>query len=139
MGLLSSSLSSSLQSSLITWHACVVDFDPCGDEGILVTSYTSDETTCNIAYVNTHAQLEAMRDEAASAIAKAAAADNNTNVDSGSLDGPRVLVCGPTEIGKSSLVRLLAAYACKLGRMPVVVDLDPADNRLSIGTRTPTR
>jgi hypothetical protein len=54
-------------------------------------SYTSDETNCNIAYDNTNAQLEAMRDEAASAIAKVAA--NNTNIDYVGLDGPRVLVC----------------------------------------------
>ena len=39
--------------------------------------------------------------------------------------GPRVLVCGPTDSGKSTLCATLCAYAARLGREPVFVDLDP--------------
>mmetsp|Transcript_23444 Transcript_23444/g.32872 ORF Transcript_23444/g.32872 Transcript_23444/m.32872 type:complete len:462 (+) Transcript_23444:222-1607(+) len=98
--------------ALFTWHGCVVDVD-CDS---LEISYTSDETNANVAYVNTHAQLEALRDEALAA----------------SGDGPRVLIVGPPESGKSSLARVLTAYAVKLGRSPLWVDLDPADNALSV-------
>lgn len=103
-----------LKLALFTWHGCVLDIDcECMD-----ISYTSDETNCNIAYVNTHAQLEALRDEAGA-------------------EGPRVLIVGPTESGKSSLAKVLTAYATKLGRYPIWIDLDPADNALSVpGTLT---
>jgi polyribonucleotide 5'-hydroxyl-kinase len=86
--------------------------------GCLEICYTAEstETTCNVAYVNTHAQLEALRDEAAAS----------------GRDGPRVLLCGPQESGKSSVAKILTAYACKLGRSPLFVDLDPNDNSLSV-------
>ena len=76
--------------ALFTWHGCVIDVD-CDS---LEISYTSDETNANVAYVNTHAQLEALRDEALAS----------------HTEGPRVLIVGPPESGKSSLARLLIAY-----------------------------
>jgi ABC-type protease/lipase transport system fused ATPase/permease subunit len=57
-------------------------------------AYTSDETNANVSYVNTHAQLEVLRDEA---LASNAA-------------GPRVMIVGPPESGKSSLAKILVAY-----------------------------
>lgn len=103
--------------AVFTWHGCVMDVE-CRDGGSLEISYTSDETNSNVAAVNTHAQLEALRDEAASSQQQG--------------QGPRVLVVGPAESGKSSLVKVLTAYAVKLGRTPILVDLDPADNCLSV-------
>ena len=98
--------------ALFTWHGCVVDIQASD----LEISYVGDETDCNVAYVNTHAQLEALRDDAL---------QSNTN-------GPRVLVVGPPESGKSTLCKTLIAYACKLGRTPLWVDLDPLDNSISV-------
>jgi polyribonucleotide 5'-hydroxyl-kinase len=120
--------------ALFTWHGCVIDVD-CEN---LEISYTSDETNANVAYVNTHAQLETLRDEALAS----------------QTEGPRVLIAGPPESGKSSLAHILIAYgtflcschfcwvvhtlilgcwlATKLGRTPLWVDLDPADNALSV-------
>ena len=34
------------------------------------------------------------------------------------------MVVGPTDVGKSTLCRLLVNYAARLGRAPVLVDLD---------------
>jgi polyribonucleotide 5'-hydroxyl-kinase len=110
-----------LKLALFTWHGCVVDVDAAEEN--LEISYTSDETVCNIAYVNTHAQLEALRDQAASA------SSANSN---GQGQGPRVLICGGKDSGKTSLAKVLTAYACKLGRTPILVDLDPADNIVSV-------
>jgi polyribonucleotide 5'-hydroxyl-kinase len=86
--------------ALFTWYGCVLDIE-C-DHQYLEICYISEacETLCNLAYVNTHAQLEALRDEAAASGGQ----------------GPRVLVVGPPESGKSSVVKTLIAYACKLGR-----------------------
>jgi len=100
------------KAAIFTWHGCVVDIT-CEHLDI---NYTSHETAANVAYVNTHAQLEALRDEAVV---------NNTV-------GPRTLIVGPPESGKSSLAKVLVAYATKLGRTPLWVDLDPADNAVSV-------
>jgi polyribonucleotide 5'-hydroxyl-kinase len=101
--------------AIFTWHGCVLDVFA-SDPSILEISYTSDETNSNIAVVNTHAQLEALRDEAVI---------NKTQ-------GPRVLIVGPKESGKTSLAKVLTAYAVKIGRTPVFVDLDPSDNCITI-------
>ncbi|GKZ00178.1 hypothetical protein MPSEU_000971000 [Mayamaea pseudoterrestris] len=110
-----------LKLALFTWYGCVLDIE-C-DAQHLEICYVSEasETIGNIALVNTHAQLEALRDEAAV---------------SGNL-GPRILVVGPPESGKSTCVKVLLAYACKLGRTPLLVDLDPSDSSVSVpGTLT---
>jgi polyribonucleotide 5'-hydroxyl-kinase len=100
-----------IQLALFTWHGCVVDVS-----GNVEISYTSEETDANVAFVNTHAQLEALRDEALSRGGQ----------------GPRVMIVGPPESGKSSLTKTLVAYACKVGRTPLWVDLDPHDNAISV-------
>lgn len=102
-----------LKLAVFTWHGCVIDIE--GVDDVNHYLYVSDETHSNISTVNTHAQLEALRDEAAA----------------GGGAGPRVLVCGPKESGKTSLVKTLIGYAVKLGRTPLWVDLDPTDNHLS--------
>ena len=43
--------------AIFTWHGCTIDITDEDDFDIL---YTSEETDVNVAYVNTHAQLEAM-------------------------------------------------------------------------------
>jgi polyribonucleotide 5'-hydroxyl-kinase len=113
--------------ALFTWHGCVVDLWEGSIEGALEISYTSDETDSNVAFVNTHAQLEALRDEASLTIHNAQDEDTKKRV-----SGPRVMVVGPSECGKTSLVKTLVAYATKVGRTPVWVDLDPKDNSLSV-------
>lgn len=35
-----------------------------------------------------------------------------------------MMVVGPTDVGKSTLTRLLCNYAARLGRAPLFVDLD---------------
>jgi len=36
----------------------------------------------------------------------------------------QVMVVGPTDVGKSTVCKLLVNYAARLGRAPVFVDLD---------------
>lgn len=79
-----------------------------------VQPYTSKETPM-IMYLNIHAGLEQMR----------VGADT-----SGS--GPVTMVVGPTDVGKSTLCRLLLNYAVRNGRRPLFVDLDVGQG--SIGT-----
>lgn len=46
-----------------------------------------------------------------------------TRAEERELKGPSVLVVGPTDVGKSTLCRILINYAVRLGHRPVFVDL----------------
>lgn len=69
-----------------------------------------------VMYTNLHFALEKLRDKA------------RTSGD----EGPRVLVLGPDNAGKTSLVKLLTAHSTRAGRQPVTVNLDPREGMLSI-------
>ena len=72
-------------------------------------------------YVNVHFALETLRQEALAH----------------GRPGPRVLVLGPANAGKTSLLKLLTAYAIRSDRQPVVANLDPQEGVLSLpGTLT---
>lgn len=95
--------------AIFSWFGCCIE--TIGNCDI----YQSDSTPM-VAYVNTHIQLEARRDVAV----------HNSE------DGPRVLIVGPSDHGKSSTSRILAAYAARLDRTPVYVDLDVGQNSITI-------
>ena len=46
--------------------------------------------------------------------------------------GPRVLVLGPANVGKTTVVKSLAAYATRLGDQPLVVNLNPDEGMLTL-------
>lgn len=87
--------------ALFSWHGCTIEVTG------QCHAYVGKETPMN-AYMNVHGMLEEMRDMA-----------ERTDK-----QGPRVMIVGPTDTGKSSLSRILASYAARLGRTPTVVDLD---------------
>lgn len=69
-----------------------------------------------VSYVNVHFALERLRQEA------------SVN----RREGPRVVVVGPDNAGKTSLVKILTGYTTKIGRKPVVINLDCREGMLSI-------
>ncbi|KAF2838708.1 Clp1-domain-containing protein [Patellaria atrata CBS 101060] len=100
--------------AVYTWHGGRLEVQGEADE------YVAEETPMSV-YANVHFALEGMRGK------------------SGGDTGPRVLVIGPHDSGKSSVVRILTAYAVKAGRLPVVVNLDPRQGVLSVpGSLTAT-
>lgn len=109
--------------AIFTWHGCTVEV-----VGKYDIAYTSSETNANVAYVNTHAQLEVLRDEAMHAASSPNADPSNQTT----VEGPRVMLVGPEDSGKSSLAKVLIAYAVKLGRRPLFVDLDVSQNSISV-------
>lgn len=88
-----------------------------------VSEYISDESMMP-HYTNMHFALEVLREEAVSNAQK---------------KGPKVLVVGNSESGKSALVKVLASYALKMDRVPLVVNLDPKEGVFSVpGSLTAT-
>lgn len=51
--------------------------------------------------------------------------------------GPRIMLVGPSGVGKTTLARTLTSYAVKMGSQPIVVNTDPREGMLSLpGTLT---
>lgn len=92
------------KAAVFTWHGCRLEFNGEASE------YTSDETPMN-TYMNLHFALEDLRRDGRSPVA---------------------MVVGPTNSGKSSLCKILAAYANKMDRYPMLVNLDPAEGVFAV-------
>ncbi|CAJ0587733.1 unnamed protein product, partial [Mesorhabditis spiculigera] len=84
------------------------------------TCYVSDDTPM-IVYVNAHAALEQLRKAAEKPEDKERAGQ-----------GPRMMVVGPTDVGKSTFCRILCNYAVRQGHTPIYVDLDVGQNSISV-------
>ncbi|KAF7707041.1 polyribonucleotide 5'-hydroxyl-kinase Clp1 isoform X2 [Silurus meridionalis] len=96
--------------AVFTWQGCSVSLS-----GKTEVAYISKDTPM-LLYLNTHAALEQMR--------RQAERDNER--------GPRVMVVGPTDVGKSTVCRLLLNYAVRLGRRPTLVELDVGQSSVSV-------
>ncbi|KAJ5740140.1 hypothetical protein N7493_000012 [Penicillium malachiteum] len=124
--------------AIYTWHGCELEVS--AGETVTTTTvdgstsaaghgaggcqseYTSTDTPM-MEYANMHFALESIREESQGS----------------GKDGPRVLLLGPSNAGKTSLAKILTSYATKLGGQPLVVNLDPAEGMLSVpGTLTAT-
>ncbi|KAI8942699.1 Cleavage polyadenylation factor subunit clp1 [Plenodomus lindquistii] len=98
--------------AVFTWHGCRLEIG-----GEVESDYVAEETPM-VSAANLHFALENFRDR---------------SVASGSVEpGPRVLIVGPDNSGKTSLVKILTSYAVKTGRQPMVINLDPREGMLSI-------
>jgi polyribonucleotide 5'-hydroxyl-kinase len=98
--------------AIFTWHGCKLDIG-----GDVESDYVAEETPM-MSFANLHFALENLRDR---------------SVASGGVEmGPRVLVVGPENSGKTSLVKTLTSYAVKTGRQPMAVNLDPRQGMLSV-------
>lgn len=83
--------------------------------GTPTSCYVASETPM-IKYCNLNAALERLRNSAKASFKR----------------GPRVLVCGPQDSGKSTLCRILLNYAFRASWMPMFVDLDVGQNAITI-------
>lgn len=99
--------------AIFTWYGCklTTDISPLllGQSSGSISShlYVASDSPM-ISYINTHIQLEARRDVALA---------NNEK-------GPRILVVGQPDSGKTTMAKLLSNYALRLDRKPILVDLD---------------
>jgi polyribonucleotide 5'-hydroxyl-kinase len=96
--------------AVFTWHGCKVSI-----KGRTDVAYISKESPMRM-YLNTHAALEQLRGRAEAESAR----------------GPRIMIVGPTDVGKSTLSSILVNYATRVGRTPMLVDLDVGVGQMSI-------
>ena len=88
--------------AVFSWSGCTLEV-----QGQTGHSYIASETPM-ASYLQVHGELDTRRHAAHASGA----------------DGPRVLVCGPVDTGKSSLCRILANYLVRSGHMGTLVDFD---------------
>lgn len=102
--------------AIFTWEGCILDLSSEDFPVELCSSliYESNQTPMH-QYLNTH---QALQRERALAL-------------QGGRRGPRLMVVGPTDSGKSSLCRLLANYAVRNAIHPIVIDLDLGQGALT--------
>jgi polyribonucleotide 5'-hydroxyl-kinase len=93
----------STQQAVFSWGGCSLEVQ--GGEG--GHSYVASETPM-MEYLKLHTMLDQRR--------TAARASGG--------EGPRVLICGPSDTGKSSLCRILANYLARSGHEGTIVDFD---------------
>ncbi|ORY85681.1 Pre-mRNA cleavage complex II protein Clp1-domain-containing protein [Protomyces lactucae-debilis] len=96
--------------AVYSWQGCELEI-----KGTPSASYISDESPM-MAYLNCHFALARLREEAGQSEA----------------GGPRVLVIGPDDAGKTSLIKILASYAIKQGHQPLLVNLDPREGMSTV-------
>ncbi|KAG0249492.1 hypothetical protein BG011_009254 [Mortierella polycephala] len=96
--------------AVFTWHGCK----------LLVTGHCSVEYIANetpmVSYLNMHLALEQRR----------LLATQNKG------QGPRVLIVGPNDVGKTSLSKMLLSYALRQSRQPTYVDLDCSEGSITM-------
>jgi len=97
------------QAAFFTFYGAQLEVD-----GEPEVAYEADETPM-VSFANVHAVLEARR-QAAKARGGA---------------GPRAMAVGPTDVGKSTLLRILSNYAARRGWSPLMVDLDVGQGSLT--------
>lgn len=102
--------------SVYTYHGCTVNIYGKSE----VAPYKSKEHPM-IMYLNVHSALENMRKMA-----------EDKKEEPGQNRGPIVMVVGPTDVGKSTLCKLLLNYAVRMGRRPIHVDLDVGQGCISV-------
>ncbi|KAJ3090235.1 Cleavage polyadenylation factor subunit clp1, partial [Physocladia obscura] len=83
-----------------------------GTAEIFGTGACAGETPMN-QYLNTHLALEAIRRDALS-----------FSTTSNQLSGPKVMIVGPQDVGKTSLAKILLSYSVKLGHPQIYADTD---------------
>eukprot|EP00878_Enallax_costatus_P020432 GHUV01021603.1.p1 GENE.GHUV01021603.1~~GHUV01021603.1.p1 ORF type:complete len:399 (+),score=77.73 GHUV01021603.1:540-1736(+) len=96
--------------AVFTWHGCRLQIE--GEPDIV---YVAEETP-NVSYVNTHKVLHNMREAAKQSGGQ----------------GPRVLIAGPTDSGKSTICKMLLNWGVRGGYQPTYVDLDIGQGSITV-------
>lgn len=101
--------------AVFTWKTAKVEL-----VGQFESAYVA-ETTPMVIYLNIHAAMEETRKR-----------KELQSLDGSKPKGPRLLLVGPTDVGKSTVSRILCNYSVRHGRTPIYVELDVGQNSISV-------
>ncbi|KAF5646852.1 cleavage polyadenylation factor IA subunit [Fusarium sp. NRRL 52700] len=104
-----------VKSKILTWHGCELEIDGRCDVDSVAEYANPTDNPANV-HVNLHGQLNDMRQKAARE----------------GREGPRVLIVGPADVGKTTVARTLTSYATRQGYQPLVVNANPKEELLSL-------
>ncbi|RKL25677.1 hypothetical protein BFJ68_g307 [Fusarium oxysporum] len=104
-----------VKSKILTWHGCELEIDGRCDVDSVAEYANPTDNPANV-HVNLHGQLNDMRQKAARE----------------GREGPRVLIVGPADVGKTTVARTLTSYATRQGYQPLVVNANPKEGLLSL-------
>jgi polyribonucleotide 5'-hydroxyl-kinase len=90
------------KTAIYTWHGCDIQIT-----GSNVVEYVACDTPMQV-YLNAHLALQQRRLQA--------------KKEGG--NGPRVMIVGPSDVGKTSVCKILLSYAVKMESPPLFVDID---------------
>ena len=96
----------------------------------MVYTVGADETPM-VQYANIHAALEKKRSEGKGS-PSGGTAGGGEGSSGAAPGGPRCLIAGPVDMGKSTLTRILTNYAVRAGNTPVLVDLDMGQSMITV-------
>jgi len=114
---------SGVKLAIFTWHGCEIQIS-----GSYHHDYTATETPMSV-YLNTHMGLEKLRETVSR---QKIPVHFGSDGDDSLLTGPRVVLVGPTDVGKSSINRILLNYSVRAWRQPIYVELDVGQGDISI-------
>ncbi|XP_024014399.1 LOW QUALITY PROTEIN: protein CLP1 homolog 5 [Eutrema salsugineum] len=103
------------QFAVFTWYGGTIEVD-----GVTETEYTSSETPM-MSYLNFHNSLQRQRHRVTSS--------TSDNVSS---HGPRVIIVGDIDSGKTTLAKMILSWAAKDGFKPTFVDLNVGQSSITI-------
>ncbi|XP_014774939.1 polyribonucleotide 5'-hydroxyl-kinase Clp1 [Octopus bimaculoides] len=96
--------------AVFTWHGCSIKLI-----GKTEMAYVSKETPM-VMYLNVHGALEQMKRKASEELTP----------------GPRIMIVGPKDVGKSTVCKLFLNYCVRAGHAPLFVDIDVGQSMISI-------
>ncbi|CAP29409.2 Protein CBG09862 [Caenorhabditis briggsae] len=102
--------------AVFTWKSATIEL-----VGATESAYVA-ESTPMVIYLNIHAAMEESRKKR----------EEQAVSNSSKPKGPRLLLVGPQDVGKTTVSRILCNYSVRHGRTPILVDLDVGQNSVSV-------
>jgi polyribonucleotide 5'-hydroxyl-kinase len=102
------------KSKILTYTGCSLEVS--GEVEDYVAQCAAPEDSPMLSYLNLHFTLQTQRRSSSGGRGR----------------GPRVMICGPHNTGKTTLARTLAALATRMGEQPLVANVDPREGLLSL-------
>lgn len=107
------------KSKITTYTGCALEVSGEVDHD-RVAQYARPEDAPALAHLNLHLALQAQRRK------------KKSSRGGGGGAGPRVMICGPRNAGKTTLARTLVALATRMGEQPLVASVDPREGLLAL-------